>query len=382
MVSPFKIALVSPYDHAFRGGVADHINNLAAQFRAWGNTVRVIAPCSNPAAADGDPDFIPMGRSVALPAGGSIARVSLSVWLRPRIKELLSREAFDVVHLHEPFAGFTTFCVLAESDSIDAVKVGTFHSNNGTRLYKTGVGRLARRYCERLDGRIAVSEAAERFAKRNLLGSYKVIPNGIDVDEFSDAPPFPHLRDGKINLLFVGRIEKKKGLKYLLAAYSRLKWDWPDLRLVVVGPGKPDDDCYRIMSERNLQDVIFAGNVSDEDKARYFKTADIFCSPSTGRESFGIVLAEAMAAGKPIVASDVEGYSSVIENGREGILVPPKSDEEIAHAVAALLADPGLRSRMAADGRRRVERFRWPRVAEQVSDYYSGLMESRLTAIA
>ncbi len=381
MDSPIKIALVSPYDHAFRGGVTDHINNLASQFRAWGNTVRVIAPCSDPEAAT-DPDFIPMGRSVALPAGGSIARVSLSVWLRPRIKELLRREAFDVVHLHEPFAGFTTFCVLTESKSIDAVKVGTFHSNNGTRLYKTGVGRLARRYCERLDGRIAVSDAARRFATRNLHGRYEVIPNGIDVDDFTNAVPFPHLQDGMINLLFVGRIEKKKGLKYLLGAYSMLKWDWPNLRLIVVGPGKPDDDSYRIMSERNLQDVVFAGNVSDEDKARYFKTADIFCSPTTGRESFGIVLAEAMAAGTPIVASDVDGYSSVIENGREGILVPPRSDVEIARAVSTLLRDPELRARMAANGRRRVERFRWQRVAAQVGDYYASLMDARLIAIA
>ena len=382
MDRPLKIALVSPYDHAFRGGVGDHINNLASQFRTWGNTVRVIAPCSAPQRLEEDPDFIPMGRSVALPAGGSVARVSISVWLRPRIKALLKREAFDVVHLHEPFASFTTFCVMAVAKSVGAAKIGTFHSYNGTRLYKTGVGRIARRYCTRLDGRIAVSEAARQFATRNLHGQYEIIPNGIHVDDFANAEPFPHLQDGMTNLLFVGRLEKKKGLKYLLGAYSRLKWDWPKLRLIVVGPGKPDDDSYRIMSERNLQDVVFVGNVSDEEKARYFKTADVFCSPTTGKESFGIVLAEAMAAGKPIVASDIEGYSSVITDGREGLLVKPKSDEAFAEAISSMLKDPALRIRFGENGRRKVEQFRWGTVAARVQEHYQRVLEARLATAA
>jgi phosphatidylinositol alpha-mannosyltransferase len=377
MDRPIKIALVSPYDHGFRGGVTDHINNLANQFRAWGNTVRIIAPCCAPQGIS-DADFIPMGRSVALPAGGSIARVSVSVWLRPRIKALLRREAFDVIHLHEPFAGFTTFGMLAVAKSVSAVKVGTFHSYNGTRLYKTGVGRIARRYSTRLDGRIAVSEAAQQFASRHLPGQYEIIPNGIHVDDFANAVPFPHLRDGMINLLFVGRLEKKKGLKYLLGAYSRLKWDWPKLRLIVVGPGRPDDDSYRIMSERNLQDVVFAGNVSDVEKARYFKSADIYCSPATGRESFGIVLAEAMAAGTPVVASDIPGYSGVITSGREGLLVKPKTDEDLAVAIATLLRAPALRALMGANGRQRVEQFRWERVAARVQEYYKTVLDDRL----
>ena len=239
----------------------------------------------------------------------------------PRIRALLEREAFDILHLHEPFAGFVTLDSVLVSQTIN---IGTFHTYRGHRIFQVGGVRLGRRYFRRLHGRIAVSEPAHDFISRYFPGDYEIIPNGIHVEDFSDAEPFPHLQDGMINLLFVGRLEKRKGLKYLLAAFSRLKWDWPNLRLLVVGPGKPDDDSYRIMSERNLQDVKFVGQVSDEDKARYFKSADIYCSPATGRESFGIVLLEAMATGTPIVASNIEGYASVITHGEEGLLVPPK----------------------------------------------------------
>ena len=376
---PLKIAFISPYDHAVPGGVADHINNLAAQFRNRGHTVRVIAPCSAPQGIEGD-GFIPMGKPVPVPSGGSIARVSLSVWLRPRIKALLQGEAFDVIHLHEPFAGAVPVNVLSVVSSVNSVNVGTFHSYRGTRLYRVGAKRLMMRYFRRLHGRIAVSQPAHQFISRHFPGHYEIIPNGIAVDDFAQATPFPHLNDGMINLLFCGRLEKRKGLKYLLGAYSRLKWDWPNLRLLVVGGGKPDDDSYRMIGERNLEDVVFLGNVPDGDKARYYRSADIYCSPATGKESFGIVLLEAMAAGKPVVASDIEGYSSVITHGLEGLLVQPKKEDELAHAIGSLLKDPALRRRLAANGRQKVEQFRWDRVADQVMDHYHTLLDTRQAA--
>ncbi|MYE55418.1 MAG: glycosyltransferase family 4 protein, partial [Chloroflexi bacterium] len=318
-----KIALVSPYDHAFHGGVADHINSLAWQFREWGHTVKIIAPCKSADAVEDD-DFIPMGRAVPIPSGGSIARVSFSVWLKPRIKQMLEREAFDVVHFHEPFAGLISKDMLSLIDPAESTAIGTFHTYEGTRLYKIGAKHLAMPYFRMLQGRIAVSRPAHQFISRHFPGEYDIIPNGIQVDDFANAEPFEHLKnDGMVNLLFLSRLEKRKGLKYLLGAFSKLKWDWPNLRLLVAGGGKPDADSLRILSERNLQDVVFLGRVSDEDKFRYYKTADIYCAPATGKESFGIVLLEAMAAGAPIVASAIEGYSSVITHEREGLLTPP-----------------------------------------------------------
>ena len=381
MDRPLKIGLISPYDHAFHGGVTDHINHLAAQFRGWGHTVRIVGPCSAPQRID-DEDFIPMGRPVPVPSGGSIARVSLSVWLRPRIKDLLRREAFDIVHLHEPMAGFVTLNALGVAESVDSVNIGTFHSYKGTRLYGLGGKRIAMRYFRRLHGLIAVSVPAYEFISRHLPGDYEIIPNGIHVDQFASATPFPHLQDGMINLLFVGRLEKRKGLKYLLGAYSRLKWDWPNLRLLVVGPGKPDDDSYRIMAERNLQDVVFVGRVSDDDKARYYKSADIYCSPATGRESFGIVLLEAMAAGTPVVASDIEGFSSVITHGRDGLLVEAKRDDALADAIASLLKDPNLRVGLGANALETIQQFRWDKVASRVMECYRTHLDARRVAVS
>ena len=376
---PLKIALVSAFDYAFHGGVNNHIHELATQFRSWGHEVWIIAPCSAPNRVE-DENFIPMGRPVPVPSNGSIARVSLSVWLRPRVKALLREHAFDIVHLHNPFSGFVPVNVLGLSDSVN---VATIHAYGARWLYRIGGKKLAMPYFRKLDGLIATSQPAREYISRYFPGDYTIIPNGIRVDDFAHGEgPFPHLQDGMINLLFLGRLEKRKGLKHILAAYSRLKWDWPNLRLLVVGPGRPDDESYRIMSERNLQDVVFIGGVSDEDRIRYFQTADIYCSPATGGESFGIVLLEAMAAQKPIVATAIEGFSSVMTHGQEGLMVPPKDDEALAGAIAQLLKEPDLRSRLAANGRQRAEEFRWERVAKRVLDFYLARLGARTVAVA
>ncbi|MCL0029049.1 glycosyltransferase family 4 protein [Dehalococcoidia bacterium] len=369
MSRDLKIAFISPYDHAIHGGVASHITMLSSQFKAWGHSVKVMAPCSSPQRMN-DEDFVPMGRPVPVPSGGSIARVSLSIWLRPRIKQFLQEHSFDVIHVHEPFAGAVPLNVLSLTNAVDSVNVGTFHTYRGTKLYGIGGKRLAMPLFRRLNGRIAVSEAAHDFISRHFPGDYQIIPNGINVDEFANALPIPNLMDDKINLLFLGRLEKRKGLKHLLTAYSKLKWDWPNLRLIVVGSGKPDDESYRIMSERNLQDVMFVGNVSDGERARYFQSAHIYCSPATGSESFGIVLLEAMASGTPVVASDISGYSGLITHGENGLLVPPKNGNELADAIATLIRDPDLRARLAVRGKERAGEFCWERVAAKVIDYY------------
>ena len=364
---PLKIGLLSAYDHAAHGGVRDHVVSLAQQLRRRGHTVKTIAPCSNRDLDYGD-DFIPMDRPIIIPTGGSFARVSLSIWNRRRTKAMLDAQGFDVLHLHEPFAGFLTLAALSQST---AVNVGTFHTLGGHRIYQVGLSRLGNRYFRKLDGRIAVSEPARDFIARHYPAEYSVIPNGVNVETFSAAEPFPHLSDGRINLLWVGRMDKRKGLRYLLAAYGRLKWDWPQLRLIVVGPGEPDTDSYRIMSERNLTDIEFVGSVSEADKARYYRSADIYCTPATGQESFGIVLLEAMAASRPIVATSIAGYSSVMTHEVEGLLVPPKDDESLAVAIARLLRDPDLRRKLGETGRQNVEAFRWEAVADRVLDYYA-----------
>ena len=371
MDGPLKIGLFSPYDHAVHGGVQSHVNEIAGQFRNWGHRVRIVAPASAPDSIP-DPDFVPMGRAVPLPSAGSVARVSLSVWLHPRIKDLLARERFDVIHSHEPLSGYVPLAALTMADARTTVNIATFHSYRRRRVWwAIGSDKLANPLLNPLDGRLAVSRPAAEFINRHFPGDYRVIPNGIRVEDFARAKPVPELMDGKTNILFLGRLEKRKGLRYLLSAYSKLKWDTPGLRLIVVGGGSPDAESYRIMGERNLQDVIFTGRVSDEMRASYFKSAHVYCSPATGNESFGIVLLEAMAAGAPVVATSIAGYASVIRHGHDGLLVPPKDEDALAAAIDTLVRDPSLRARLSENGVRTADAFRWERVAAKVMDFYA-----------
>ena len=369
-----KIALVSPYDFTWPGGVAAQISHLAHQFDAMGHQVQILAPHSPSREMPKEHPVVPLGRSVPIPSGGSIARLSLSVWLHRKIRAYLNQERFDVVHLHEPLMPCLSLQVLQCSK---AVNVGTFHAVHG-RFRNYGWSHpVLKRWHRKLDGRIAVSPAARAYVSRFFPGNYQIIPNGIDVDHFSKpVAPIPELDDGKTNILFVGRMEKRKGLRYLLEAYGRLKWDFPEVRLVVVGPGKLDEDCHNVISSRNLQDVVFTGGVPSDELPRYYQSAHICCAPATGRESFGIVLLEAMASGKPIVASAIDGYSTVLTHGQQGLMVPPKDSASLADALAALVRDPDLRHRMGARGTQTVEGYRWEKVARQVMDYYLETMES------
>jgi phosphatidylinositol alpha-mannosyltransferase len=367
-----KIALISPYDFAHPGGVINHIRALDEEFTRLGHDVRIIAPASRKKVAALGDRFIQIGKPRPVPASGSISRISLSLHLAPDIKRVLQREKFDVVHLHEPFMPMLCSAVLRFSSGIN---VGTFHAYSGSPGYELGrpfTTILLKRRNRKLAGRIAVSAPAKAYASKYVAGEFTVIPNGVDLRHFHPGvKPMPGYDDSKINILFVGRLEKRKGANYLLNAYARLKKNYPNIRLIIVGPGVNLRRRYELKVRfSRLKDVVFTGGVRYEDLPRYYQTADIFCAPATGKESFGIVLLEAMALGKPIVATSNEGYASVISHGEQGLLVPPKNIKALAEALKSLIEDSSLRRSLGEKGLVSVRGYDWPLVARRVLDYY------------
>lgn len=380
-----KIALVSPYDWRHPGGVNSHLRVLARELRQYGHQVLIMAPASGRLDEEG---VVGLGRPIRIPASGSVARIALNPRLGRQVREVLGDGQFDVVHVHEPLMPVLPIHVLRHSRAVnpDVVNVGTFHAtrDGGNRLYSYG-RRLLKRFYREIDGKIAVSPPAAQYVSRYFPGFYNVIPNGIDIDHWDNPglEPFEEY-EGHTNILYVGRAEKRKGLGVLIRAFGIVNARHPESRLIVVGP----DSRARRRFETSVRNdkrrgIVFVptgpDGISYADLPRFHRTADIFCSPATGHESQGYVLLEAMAAGLPVVASNIDGYASVITHGADGLLVRPKDPMALADALTHLLRNPRQRATLAVEGRKRVEEYGWPRVAQQVISYYERLLDTRGT---
>jgi phosphatidylinositol alpha-mannosyltransferase len=379
-----KIGLVSPYDWAYPGGVKNHILHLAAELRARGHTVRILTPATGKTARRVEYGVYKVGWAAPLRVNGSVARISLTPDLNGHIGDLLMRERFDVLHLHEPLASVLPLTVLHSARRSGAVVVGTFHAAVPRSLTSSppewayaSAKPFLRHYFRKLDGRIAVSAAALGFIERFFPGDYRIIPNGVDVSRFRDAVPRPELCDGKPNILFVGRAEKRKGLKHLLRAVPLVREYHPHARFIIVSDGPLRAGFERYVDRAGWSDVVFTGRVSDADLPSYYGSADIFVSPATGGESQGIVLLEALAAGLPIVASNIAGHRTVLTTGEDGVLTPPADHEQLAWAICHLLNEPPEMERLRTAARERAEAFSWPRVAGEIEQYYCALLPLR-----
>ena len=370
-----KIGLVTPYVYPLPGGVNQHVRYLYDNLRLRGHDVRILTSSHGLQRAS-EGDVIRIGKGFSMPANGSVGTVTVSPRYLSQVDDVLDRERFDLLHFHEPFVPFLSLVVLRQSTSVN---IATFHAYGGfSPAYELG-SRVMGSYAGRLHGRIAVSAAARHFIDRYFPGDYKVIPNGVDIGRFQRAVPIARWQDGTRNILFVGRFEPRKGLLDLLKAYRILRKTGCQCRLLVVGGGPQEREARRYLMTRKMGGVEFLGRVSDEERDALFKTADVYCSPATGGESFGIVLLEAMSAGTAIVCSDIHGYKGVVRRGREGLLVPPRDKKALAGALARVLGDDALRESMAESGQKRAQEFSWPRVTAKVEDYY-GFVIRRLAA--
>ncbi len=353
MSGALRVGLVCPYSLDVPGGVQAHVLGLADALRGLGHDAAVLAPGAGPV-----PEYVTSaGRALGLPYNGSVARVAFGPVSYARVRRWLAEHRFDVLHLHEP----TTFSLSALALMIaEGPVVATFHTATDRSLVLRAMGGVARPLLERVTARIAVSPTARRVQVEHLGGDAVEIPNGVDVAGTAAAEPLPS--DGP-TIGFLGRYdEPRKGMPVLIDACRLLARTRPDLRLLVVGPGDPN-----LLAGAGLR-VTALGAVDDAAKARALRSMDVFCAPNLGGESFGIVLAEAMAAGAPVVASDLDAFAAVLDG--HGVLVPPGDPPALAAAIDGLLADPGRRAALAAAGRARAEAFAWPTVAARVAQVY------------
>jgi len=371
-----KVGLVSPYDFSSPGGVSDHVRYLARQLNQMGHSASIFAPSSRK--LEDSNGFHRIGSPIAIPVNDSVARITLSFHLANQVASIVEREAFDVLHFHEPLMPALPMTMLRMSPTAN---VGTFHA-----FAKSNVGyyygrRLLQPYLERLHRGVAVSEPARAFFNRYFPDfPLRVIPNGVDTAVYKPGlSPIRHLRDENVNILFVGRLEKRKGLGYLLRGYEFMRQRVDHARLIIVGDGPLRGQAESFIARHRLPDVVMAGYVPDTVLPRYYDSADIFCAPATGGESFGIVLLEAMACGLPVLATEVPGYMSVLEPGHDSLTVRPKGWAELGAALVILARDAELRARMGAAGYDKAQRYSWAAVASQVVEVYE---EARRAAAA
>lgn len=382
-----KIGLVSPYDWSYPGGVQDHITHLAAELRSRGHSVRILTPATGPRARQVEYGLYRLGWAAPVRVNGSVARVSIAPDVKGRIRNLLEREQFDMLHLHEPFASALSLTILRLSGVSNALYVATFHAYARRGLTSTSEWAYASakpflgHYFRRLDGRIAVSRPAYEFVSRFFPGQYRIIPNGVDVGRFRPGiAPLPRYADGKLNVLYLGRIEQRKGAKYLLRAIPIIRQHYPETRFIIAGDGPLRPAFEKFVTQAGWRDVLFPGRVPVDELPALYASADVFVAPNTGGESQGVVLLEALAAGRPVVASDIPGFRSVIRDERDGMLIKPGKHEDLAWAICHLLGNEPERRRLAVAGRARAEAFGWGSVADEVEAYYLDLWNSRARA--
>src|SRR5262249_5470169 len=336
-----RVGIVCPYSWDIPGGVQAHVRDLAVALLGLGHQVSVLAP-GDEDAADGIPPYVvTAGRAVPVRYNGSVARLQFGPLSAARVRRWLADGRFDVLHVHEPVApSLSLLAVMLARGPI----VATFHTAPERSGFREAAAGLRQPFMEKIGGRIAVSAAARKVQVEHLGGDAVEIPNGVAVAQYAAAEPLPGYPRAGGTVGFIGRYdEPRKGLPVLLDALARLAPERPGLRLVVAGRGDADE-LRAGLPPALAGRVDLLGQVSEPDKARMLHSVDLYCAPNTGQESFGIILLEAMAAGTPIGASDLEAFVRVLGGGRAGAVFRTGDGGQLAAVLAGLLGDPARRA--------------------------------------
>ena len=358
-----RIGLVCPYSWDFPGGVQNHVRDLAEFLISNGHYVEVLAPATE---SEDLPDYVvSAGRAISIPYNGAVARILFGVVANNRVRSWIHEGNFDLMHLHEP--AIPSLSLLA-CWAGEGAMVGTFHAAAKYQKAIVAIGPILEPVIEKLSARIAVSESARLTLTAHLETDAIVIPNGIYADNYRDGTSRAEWQGNTIG--FLGRFEEdRKGLPVLLDALPIISRFIPDIRVLIAGPGDSEEVLEKV--DPQLRDrVEFLGKISEEDKADFLASVSLYIAPNTGGESFGIILAEAMAGGATVVASNIPAFADVLGDGQYGALFESENSENLAKVIIDLLRDDAKRKELAAAGAIHAQRFDWGQVGEEIFEVY------------
>jgi phosphatidylinositol alpha-mannosyltransferase len=371
--------MVSDTYYPYVGGIPEHILNLSQTLRSRGHSVKILttnfkSKMLKTLSSLPDEEFTyRIGNGVIIRANKSLAIIPVGWRLSDKIEKFFQKEKFDIIHIHGSLAPMLPMLAIRHSETINVM---TFHASHPKDRKYPLVYPLIEPYIHRLHGRIAVSKSAHESNMHYFPGDCRVIPNAINTNIFNPTTSrLPQFNDDRPKILFLGRFEPRKGLKHLLQALPIIKEQIPDILLIICGAGLFGYAYQEYVAKEVKDNIYSAGLITGEERPHYYTSCDVFCAPSIGHESFGIVLLEAMASGKPVVASDIPGYRTILEDGKQGFLSQPRSPEDIADKLIKILTDPKQAKAMGEAGRKKALEYSWEQITKQIEAYYQELLD-------
>ncbi|MCS7213309.1 MAG: glycosyltransferase family 4 protein [Candidatus Calescibacterium sp.] len=368
-----KVGIITPYFYPHFGGVSTHVYQKYRILKNQGIDVKIISPDFGECELISTQDHIKLGKPIKIVYNGSLSHITLAFGA----KEILRKEKFDIVHLHEPYH---PFCIPFVSDDTGYRYLSTFHvfKEEVEKMILIISDTILKSIKSRIRNFIAVSNSASQMLQKTLgiaKEKIRIIPNGIDYKIFSEAKPLEIFNDDEFKILYVGRLEPRKGVKHLIRAFRTVKKIIPRSRLIIVGDGFKTY-YMSFLTDEIEKDVLFLGKVGYEELPRIYKSSDVCVFPSTRGESFGIVLLEAMAAGKPVIAGNAEGYVETLQNGRYGIIVNPQDEDALARAIVEMYYREDLRKELSEKGKEYAQQFDWQKIIGKIIDLYESTLTS------
>jgi phosphatidylinositol alpha-mannosyltransferase len=380
VTGPLRICLVTAAYHPYPSGVSEHVSHLGYSLQELGHTVEVLTTRYSGYHDDSTEPFpvTRFGRALLVPMNGSYATLPVGLRMAGQVRRFFSDRDFDIVHCHGMFWPEISYWAIRHSRSVNVVSFLTAGFSTGTRGGRT-FQWLFRRHLEKIDGLVPVSNRARRAFEAYVPGDYRIIPCGVDLTRFNpDIAPLPEQKPGSPTILFLGRLDARKGIRVLIQAMPDVLARLPDARLLVVGTGPQSGSAAGLARELGIADAVrFIGKVKRQDIPRCYAGCDIYCAPTLGGETLGIVLLEAMATGKPIVTTDIPGYDETARADADALVCRPDDPPALAAAIVRIAQDKELRSRLVASGIRRAQEYSWPSIARRTADYYRELIKAR-----